>query len=94
MSTKDPNLVTSDQIDAKTDATEAAPGAVLKKGAPPPEAKPRAKADDLVTVRITKAGHGQVHDGEDGRYDWNDEVILPRSVGVALEGRNFGEIQD
>lgn len=86
-------IVTAEQIDQKpAEVTEQpAAGAVTRKGAPPPEVAPR-RADDMCTVRITKTGHGQVHDGNDGRYDWNDEVVLPVSVGRALEGRSFGEI--
>ena len=45
-------------------------------------------------VRITKAGHDQVHDGRGGRYAWQAEVSLPRAVGKALEDRHFGEILD
>jgi hypothetical protein len=70
-------------------------GAVLVKGAPPPAPKP-VSAGDMCRVRITKAGHGQVHTGrtEPKTYTWGDEVLLPRSVGRALEGKNFGEILD
>lgn len=75
-------------------ATESQAGEVTKKGAPPPERARKATDGGLVKVRITKAGHGQVHDGEDGRYDWNDEVMLPRPVAEALEGRHYGEIQE
>lgn len=110
----DPNLVTSDKIDAKPEEAltpaqvealdrdgdgkaggslpKAKPGEVTKKGAPPPETTGGPRADGLCVVRITKTGHGQVHDGEGSRYDWNDEVILPLPVGKALEGRSYGEI--
>jgi hypothetical protein len=45
-------------------------------------------------VRITKAGHNEVHDGRGGRYAWQAEVSLPRAVGKALEERHFGEMLD
>lgn len=97
----DPNLVTAETAikapkaeDAKDTAPAAIePGTVLKKGAPPPAPKAGTAQEEMITVRITKAGHGEVHDGKDGRYDWNDEVVLPRSVGESLEGRHYAEIQ-
>ena len=75
--------------------TEPEAGAVLRKGAPPPAAVPH-NPTDKCRVRITKAGHGKVHTGRENpkTYDWNDEVSLPRSVGRALEGKQFGEILD
>jgi hypothetical protein len=66
-------------------------GEVTKKGSAPPDLQNR-KPNEICIVRITKAGHGQVHDGAGGVYDWNDEVPLPYSVGKALEGRAYGEI--
>jgi hypothetical protein len=49
---------------------------------------------DVVTVRITKHGHGKVFKGN-GRetYDMDEMVRLPRSVGLDLESRAFGEIR-
>jgi hypothetical protein len=93
----DPNTVTTDNAIRAPEREPApegiAPGEVLKKGAPPPKPGPGQKGEALVTVRITKAGHGEVHDGKGGRYDWNDEVALPRSVAEALEDRHFAETQ-
>lgn len=50
--------------------------------------------EERVRVRITKAGDGQVHTGlqDPKTYAWAEEVMLPRGVGLALEGRHFGEI--
>ncbi|MES3028494.1 MAG: hypothetical protein V4820_11650 [Pseudomonadota bacterium] len=90
----DPNLVTADQA-AVTKTVEGAPvepakvGDVLKKGAAPPDPSKRGAE---VMVRVTKRGHGQIHDGEGGAYDWNDEVILPRKVAEAQEDNAFAEI--
>lgn len=67
-------------------------GERVRKGAPPPATLVDAKPDTTVIVRITKAGHGEVHDGEGERYDWNDEVPLPYAVAEALEDRKFAEI--
>lgn len=97
--TVDPNLVTADTAISRPgeDAavvTDVAPGAVLKKGAAPPSPSDGAPGEELVTVRITKAGHGEVHNGEGGLYDWNDVVALPRSVAMSLEKRHYGEMQD
>lgn len=98
----DPNLVTAETAvkptskpDDKTSepAVEVTAGTVLKKGAPPPKPTDGAPGEELVKVRITKAGHGEVHDGEEGRYNWNDEVMLPRSVADSLEGRHYAEVQ-
>jgi hypothetical protein len=64
-------------------------GERVKKGAPP------ISDSDLqseVVVRITKAGHNEVHDGSGGRYDWNDEVVLPLAVSRTLEERKLAEI--
>lgn len=92
---KDPNLITSDQIDAKPAAeTPPAPvppvaGKVLAEGKDPP--KP-SHSGDTVTVRITKKGHEQVHDGEEGLLKWQAEIAVSLDVGMALEERGFGEI--
>lgn len=76
----------------ETDNTETA-GTVKKKGAPP-RAKTAPTGDSLVAVKITKAGHGQVHTGQEGEtYDWNDEVLLEADNALALEERHFVEIQ-
>lgn len=75
---------------AKSAAGPRAPGQVVRKGVPVEERKATDAA--LVVVKITKAGDGKVHDGFGGFYAWNDEVVLPREVGAALEGRAFGEI--
>jgi hypothetical protein len=92
---KDPNLITSDQIDAKP-AVEAPPaplapvaGQKLAEGKDPP--KPPV-AGETVTVRITKKGHEQVHDGEEGLLKWQAEIAVSLDVGLALEERGFGEI--
>lgn len=63
---------------------------VLKAGTAPSAASD----NPTCRVRITKAGHDQVHDGRGGRYAWQAEVALPRAVGKALEDRHFGEILD
>lgn len=73
---------------AKAPAKKPAAGQVTKKGAAPPVDE----HSDMVKVRITKGGHGEVHDGAEGRYDWNDEVVLPLPVAKDLEGRLFAEI--
>jgi hypothetical protein len=67
-------------------------GAVTKRGKAPPAPTQDAKPDELVTVRITKKGHGHVFDGEVGFYNWEDEVTLERSVGEGLEEKQFAEI--
>jgi hypothetical protein len=78
--------------DEADDASEPTAGTVKKKGAPP-RARKAVKPDSLVAVKITKAGHGQVHTGQDGEtYDWNDEVLLEADCALALEERHFVEI--
>lgn len=67
-------------------------GEVMRKGAPPPERSATKQPADLVTVRITKAGHGLVHDGAGGAYSWQDEVALPYAVALAQEGNKNAEI--
>jgi hypothetical protein len=100
-----PNLVTTETLAAPVakppePAQPVVAGVVLQKGAAPAPPKPGTPAEELVTVRITKAGHGQVHNGTDGvdntspTYDWNDLVALPRSVAEALEGRHYAEVQN
>jgi hypothetical protein len=74
---------------AEVDLKRVRPGQRVRKGAPPVAGD---STSANVLVRVTKAGHGEVHDGEGGTYDWGDEVLLPRSVGTDLEGRQFGEI--
>lgn len=71
----------------KAKAAPAAVGAVVKKGkaGPTPEELGNDPAQ-LVTVRITDKGDGQVHDGAGGRYDHGDEVILPLGVAQGLRG--------
>jgi hypothetical protein len=97
----DPNLVTADALvrgSSEPEPVEAAPGQVLKRGAPPPPASPGKPGESLVRVRITKAGDGKVHTGAGPNeadpefYAWNDEVALPRSIGEALEDRHYAEI--
>jgi hypothetical protein len=109
------NLITSDQVAAKSELTDAQvkaldldgdgkaggskpkAGEVLKKGAAPPEVVANRKAGDIVIVRITKTGNGQVHTGSDDpnqpkHYVWQDEVALPLGIAQALEVRSFAEI--
>jgi hypothetical protein len=92
---KDPNLITSEQIDAKpVEPVTPAPlapvaGQKLAEGKDPPKA---AKAGDTVTVRITKQGHEKVHDGEEGMLKWQAEIAVSLDVGLALEDRGYGEI--
>lgn len=90
----DPNIVTAEQAapasaDTKAPVEPAKVGEVLKKGAAPSDPSKRGAE---VLVRVTKKGHSQIHDGEGGTYDWNDEVILPRKVAEAQEDNGFGEI--
>lgn len=65
-------------------------GQVVKRGEKPPERAPLAGGVEL--VRITKTGHGQVHDGEGGTYDWGAEVLLNADNALALEKISYGEI--
>lgn len=88
----DPNIVSADQAAPVSDpaaTAEAKVGQVLKKGGPPPN---KAKLGDDVMLRVTKKGHGKIHDGEGGAYDWNDEVVLPRAIAEAQEENAYGEI--
>lgn len=78
----------TDQAPAEVDLKRATPGQRVRKGSPVADDETSAN----VLVRVTKAGHGEVHDGQGGTYDWGDEIVLPRSVGADLEGRQFGEI--
>lgn len=78
-------------------APEAAPvefGDVVKRGAAP-ASRPNGSGASC-TVRITKTGQGQVHTGQGSpqTYDWNDEIVLPREVGEALEAKHFAEVLD
>lgn len=68
-------------------------GAVLRRGSSPPATAP---TGPMCTVRITKAGHGQVYTGKarPRTYSWNDEIALPREIGEQLEARHFGEVLD
>lgn len=103
----DPNIVTAETAIRGAKAPEPTPpdvklaaGVVLKRGGPPPEPALTSPKEGLVMVRITKKGHGNVHNGTDGKddtsptYDWNDEVALPRSVALRLEDRGFAEISE
>lgn len=88
----DPNMVSADlAAPASADAapSEAKPGQVLKRGGPPPDG---AKLGAEVRLRVTKKGHGQIHNGEGGTYDWNDEIKLPRAIAEGQEDNGFGEI--
>lgn len=78
-------------VAAKAVKAAAAPGQRVKKGAAPVASE---HLGAQVIVRITKKGHGEVHDGDGGVYDWNDEVVLPLGVAQGLEdpARAFGEI--
>lgn len=67
-------------------------GERVKKGAPPPAPRQNLAANTVVMVRVTKTGHGRVHDGEGGVYDWNDEVPLPYGVAQAQEKNSNVEI--
>lgn len=58
------------------------------------QSAPQTRETGLCTVRITKAGDRLVHDGNEGRYRWEDKVKLPRGVGLALEAKHYGEILD
>lgn len=85
-----------DDANDQADISALEPGAVVTRGAPPPRPK-AGPGSDMVLVRITKTGHGQVHTGATGTgvkktYDWRDEVALPREIGQALEERSYGEI--
>lgn len=63
------------------------PGAVLKKGKPAPTAAELGtNPAQLVCVRISGRGDKRVHDGQGGRYDAGDEVVLPLGVAVTLRG--------
>lgn len=67
-------------------------GGVRKKGAPPAPKPAGEKASDLVAVRITKKGQGEVHDGEGGTYDFEDEVYLEAGSARDLEERGLAEV--
>lgn len=49
--------------------------------------------EDLCRVRITKFGNDRIHDGNQGRYAWKDEVLLPLDVAAGLEARGWAEIE-
>lgn len=68
-------------------------GEVVKPGAPPPVSH---GSGGVCRVRITKAGHGKVHTGQNRpkTYDWNAEVVLPRDIGNALEAKAYAEVLD
>lgn len=102
---KDPNLVTTDDLnpapavidpldhdgDGKKGGSR--PGQRLKRGEPlPTEHDLGQDPKRLVTVRITRAGDKMVHDGEAGRYDAGDEVVLPLGVARGLQSLNRAEI--
>lgn len=54
----------------------------------------RAKAENEVSVRITKKGHGQVHTGQgEATYSQGDNVNIDRSIAENLEDRGFAEIE-
>lgn len=55
----------------------------------------RAKAENEVTVRITKKGHGQVHTGNgESTYSTGDTPSFDRSIAENLEDRGYAEIED
>ena len=74
------------------DTKKAAVGQVVRKGAAPADETRKRRANETVTVRVTKSGHGKVHDGRGGFYNWNDETILPYEVALAQEGNTNVEI--
>lgn len=62
-------------------------GAVTKKGKPAPTAAELGSdPEQLVLVRISGRGDKRVHDGQEGRYDAGDEVVLPLGVALNLRG--------
>lgn len=67
-------------------------GEVVRKGAAPAAPTHNRKPNEIVQVRVTKAGHGQIHNGQGGTYDWNDETGLPYSVALAQENNKNVEI--
>lgn len=91
------NLVTAEAVTAGEGGPGPAPeapqiGAVLKAGAPPQDMPAGLPPNAPVRARITKTGHGRVHDGHGGAYNWQDEVILPYSVARAQERNSNVEI--
>lgn len=70
-----------------TEARKTEPASKSAKGAP-------ALGADEVLVTITKAGSGQVFDGQGGNKRWKDQIIVSRKTGEALELRGFGEIEE
>ncbi|OFX05438.1 MAG: hypothetical protein A3E78_09495 [Alphaproteobacteria bacterium RIFCSPHIGHO2_12_FULL_63_12] len=84
--------VTKPKAEIKVAKKAPAIGDRVKKGAPPP-AEPVVRApNSVVMVRVTKTGHGKVHDGRGAVYDWNDEVPLPYGVALAQEKNSNVEI--
>ena len=68
-------------------------GQRVKKGAPlPSAAEIGSDPSKLVTVRITVKGDKRVHDGDKGRFDANDEVVIPLGVANELQARSLAEI--
>lgn len=62
-------------------------GEVVKKGkAAPTAAELGSNPAQPVLVRIPGKGDGRVHDGQGGRYDAGDEVVLPLGVARNLQG--------
>lgn len=106
---KDPNLSTTDDLaqgpdpldhdgDGRKGGSKPKIGAVVRAGQRPPSADDLGKdPKKLVRVRITIKGDGRIHDGEGGRYQANDEVVLPLGVAQDLQGegkeaKGFAEI--
>jgi len=102
---KDPNLSTTDDLNPAASAPDpldhdgdgkkggSKPGQRVKKGEPLPSERDLGQDPDrLVQVRITRAGDKLVHDGEGGRYDAGDEIVLPLGVARGLQATNRAEI--
>lgn len=62
-------------------------GKVVKKGKPAPAPEDLGnRPEALVLARITEKGDKRVHDGQGGRYDHGDEVVLQLGVAQSLRG--------
>lgn len=95
---KDPNLSTTDDLaqgpdpldhdgDGRKGGSKPKIGAVVRAGKAPPSAADLGDDPNKpVRARITIKGAGRVHDGDGGRYEANDEVVLPLGVARDLQG--------
>lgn len=85
--TQDPQPPAAEPMaETATEAPRVA-GAVVKKGKKGPTPEELGKNPEaLVLVRISGKGDGRVHDGQGGRYEAGDEVVLPLGVAQNLRG--------